>query len=320
MIVMVCFVSMVLGIIGSAYFSGLETGAYCLNKLRLRMRVEEGSARARALSGILSDPQVFVTTMLVGTNASVYLATASLTHLGEVQGWEFPHLTATLVLAPALLVFSEAIPKNVFRRNAEVLLYRTVGVTKWAVKILQPLGRLLSGLIPLGERGVHSWSERFFSLERLKYLFLESTEHGVLTPYQNVIAENIISLRELRVRSVMIPLARIAAIDEGAGKEELLGLVRRYRLSRYPVYRKQRWNIVGVINVSDALGDGGFTVRGSMRDVPVLSPEDSVASALHELRAGKTPMAIVAAAGGRAVGLVTMKDLVEEIVGELAEW
>ena len=153
----------------------------------------------------------------------------------------------------------------------------------------------------------------------MKYLLMESTEEGVLTPYQNVIAENILSLRDLRVRSVMIPLSRVAAVEEEAGKERVLELVRRYNFSRFPVYREQKWRVVGVINVLDALGEE-FSVRGSVRDAPVLSPWDTVASALHELRVAKQPMGIVSDGTGRAVGLVTMKDLVEEIVGELAEW
>jgi len=320
MIAAVCLVLMLVGIVGSAYFSGLETGAYCLNKLRLRMRVEEGDARARLLAEHLDDPQVFITALLIGTNASVYLATAALTHLGRTRGWEFPSVTAALVLAPVLLVFSEAIPKNIFRRNAEVLLYRTVGFTRWAVTALEPLARVLSKLVPLGERGVHSWRERFFSLQRLKYLFLESTEEGVLTPYQNVIGENILSLRERLVKSVMIPLGRIAAIEGGAGKEEVLRMAKRYGFSRFPVYRKDRWNIVGTVDLFDALGEEGFSLEEATRDAPVLSPGDTVASALIKLRAARKPMAIVRDSSGRAVGLVTMKDLVEEIVGELAEW
>ena len=319
MIMLVLPLLVLLGVVSSGYFSGMEIGAYCLNKLRLRMRAEEGDVKARALASLLEDPQVFVMALLIGTNASVYLATVSLTELGRIRGWEFPSVTAMLVLAPVLLVFSEATPKNIFRRNAEVLLYRMVRVTKWAMTVPLPVARVLSKLIPLGERGVHSWGERSFSRQRLKYLLMESTEEGVLTPYQNVIAENILSLRDLRVRSVMIPLSRVAAVEEEAGKERVLELVRRYNFSRFPVYRGQKWRVVGVINVLDALGQE-FSVRGSVRDAPVLSPWDTVASALHELRVAKQPMGIVSDGTGRAVGLVTMKDLVEEIVGELAEW
>jgi len=319
MIALILPLLVLLGVVSCGYFAGMEIGAYCLNKLRLRMRAEEGDVEARALASLLEDPQVFVMALLIGTNASVYLATVSLTELGRVRGWEFPSVTAMLVLAPVLLVFSEAIPKNIFRRNAEVLLYRMVRVTKWAMTVSLPVARVLSKLIPLGERGVHSWGERFFSRQRLKYLLMESTEEGVLTPYQNVIAENILSLRGLRVRSVMIPLSRVAAVEEEAGKERVLELVRRYNFSRFPVYRGQKWRIVGVINVLDALGED-FSVRGSVRDAPVLSPWDTVASALHELRVAKQPMGIVSDGTGRAVGLVTMKDLVEEIVGELTEW
>lgn len=320
MIVVILPLLVVLGVVACGYFAGTEIGAYCLNKLRLRMRAEEGDVKARALASLLGDPQVFVTALLIGTNASVYLATVSLTQLGRIRGWEFPSLTAMLVLAPVLLVFSEAIPKNIFRRNAEVLLYRMVRVTRWAMTVPLPVARVLSKLIPLGERGVHSWGERFFSRQRLKYLLMESTEEGVLTPYQNVIAENILSLRDLRVRSVMIPLSRVAAVEEEAGEEKVLELVRHYNFSRFPVYRGQKWRVVGVVNVLDVLGEGEFSVRESMRDAPVLSPWDTVASALHELRVAKQPMGIVSDGTGRAVGLVTMKDLVEEIVGELAEW
>ena len=319
MIMLVLPLLVLLGVVSCGYFASMEIGAYCVNKLRLRMRAEEGDVKARALAGLLEDPQVFVTALLIGTNASVYLATVSLTQLGRIRGWEFPSLTATLVLAPVLLVFAEAIPKNILRRNAEVLLYRMVRVTRWAMTVPLPVARVLSKLIPLGERGVHSWGERFFSRQRLKYLLMESTEEGVLTPYQNVIAENILSLRDLRVRSVMIPLSRVAAVEEEAGNERVVELVRRYNFSRFPVYRGQKWRVVGVINVLDALGQE-FSVRGSVRDAPVLSPWDTVASALHELRVAKQPMGIVSDGTGRAVGLVTMKDLVEEIVGELAEW
>ncbi len=320
MSVVIYSVMLLSGIVLAGYFSGVETGAYVLNKLRLRMRVEEGNTAARILEKLLREPQVFIVALLIGTNASIYLATVAMAQIGALRGWRHPNAAATLVLAPVLLVFAEAAPKNIFRRNATPLLLKAARATMWILLPVWPVARVLTRLISVRGRRATNWGEHFFSRQRLKFLFIESAEEGVLTPYQNIIAHNILSLRDLQVKSVMIPIARVVAVPEGAGKEHVLQLVKRYKYSRFPVCRGHKREVVGIFNVLDLLGEGEFSLERYLRKAPTLSPWDTVGSALFGLRQAKQPMGIVADNAGRALGLVTVKDLVEEIVGELGEW
>lgn len=307
----------------SAYFSGFETGTYTLNRLRLRYRTEKGESPARILTGLLSRLETLVCTILLGNNVVAYVAALVVT--GMYEAWlHHPvrsEIATTLTLTPVLFVFAEVVPKEVFRSRADTLVYlaaRSMRVFTW---IFAPFTVALRGLIHLfgrviGEEGkVHTLE---VTPARLRYTFAQGAEAGILTPYQDEMARNIIGLREVRVRDVFIPLKKVTLANNAVDHDRFLELAKRSRFSRIPIWQGRKTNIIGVVHVFDFLAEDrpGLTIRNYVREVPRIAPEASVYQALLTLQTSRTPLGIVAK-DGRALGVVTVKDLIEEIVGEL---
>ena len=310
-------------ILFSAYFSGVETGAYSLNRLRLRYRTEKGSARAAILTRLLSRMENVVTTVLLGNNAAAYGATLVVTGMFEsllgspVQS----EIATTLVLTPVIFVFAEVLPKEIFRSHADTLLYRAARSLQVVTWVFYPLSLSLRALIRLlgkliGEEGAGHPLE--VSPARLQFTFAQGTEAGVLTRYQDEMARNIIGLREVRVRNAYIPLETVAVAANTIDREAFLEIPRKHRYSRIPIWQGRKSNLIGVVHVFDVLAEDrpGLTIRNYIRPVPRISPDASIYQALLTLQSSHTPMGVVAETGD-AMGIVTVKDLIEEIVGEL---
>jgi CBS domain containing-hemolysin-like protein len=163
----------------------------------------------------------------------------------------------------------------------------------------------------------------FHPRQRLRAFLREGAAEGVITGYQDELVEKVLALRERQVRDVMIPLARVTAVEAGIDRERFVEQLRAHSYSRLPVWEGRKDHIVGIVHINDVLGAeaGPFDLRrvmtGQVVEVP---PEMPVGQAMFRMRAERSAMAVVRNTRGRAVGIITIKDLVEEIVGELAAW
>jgi CBS domain containing-hemolysin-like protein len=301
----------------SAYFSGVETGAYCVNRLRLRYRTEKRERPARILTGLLDRIDLLVPTVLIGTNLASYVATGVVTKMLESE-WK-----TTVALTPILFIFGEVLPKEIFRSRADTLAYQAARSVKAFTWLFYPVSLGLRGVIRLmsrltGEEGtLHTLD---VSPARLRFTFAQGAEAGVLTAYQDEIVRNVIGLRDVRVRNVRIPLKEVVVADNATTPEGLVELAREVGYSRIPIWQGRRHNIVGVVHLFDVLAEDrpGVTIRNYLRDVPRISPNASIYQALDTLQSSHIPMGVVEQ-DGRAVGIVTVTDLVETIVGELED-
>ncbi|MFW6189929.1 MAG: CNNM domain-containing protein [Planctomycetota bacterium] len=320
------YLLMLLGLLVSAFHSGAETGFYCVNRLRLRLRSEQNRRAAGALQALVNRPQLAICTLLVGTNVGNYVTTVLFTDELRQAGYAVrADLYSSLILPPILLVFSEILPKSLFQHHAERLMYRAVWPLRVSEVLFYPFSALLRGVSRIPQLLVSEPSRpRKSALTRDNFQFYlsEGAAKGTLTSFQRTMAENIMRLRGVRVDSTMTPLPEVVMIEEGADYAELSELLREHRYSRLPVYREERDDIVGMINVLDvaSVADAEPSVRELVREVLTVTRDASVADALATLRDRKQQFAGVNNEEGRAVGIVTAKDLVEEIVGELEAW
>jgi CBS domain containing-hemolysin-like protein len=148
----------------------------------------------------------------------------------------------------------------------------------------------------------------------------EGHASGAITHFQSVMADRVMRIGQVKVRDVMVPMDRVIKADDGIGRDRLIELYRRHDVSRIPLMRGQR-SVAGLLDVYDALtSDDHATPREMMTEPTVLSGETSVDDALLRMQTSHAVMAVVADRKSRHVGIVTMKDLVEEIVGELEAW
>jgi len=306
------------------FFAGTETGAYQLNRLRLRRRVEEGRADAKRLAWLLRNPQAFVCMTLGGTNISVDIVTALVTAALTPGLGRYAEMVATLALAPVMFLFAEALPKTLFQTHANRLMYWLAWplwvcwVALWPVTKLLQLVTMVSSRL-LGAPAEMSWE---LSAQRLQDFFIEGAREGVLSAQQTAMAGNVMKIGAIPVKQVMIPLEKTQMAPVNLGMEALRKELVVRPHSRVPVYEGARTNVVGVVNLMDFLCIEGaesvvaaLTVADLMRPLPSVRQDMPVDSVLQDLQRKRQAMAAVTDHEGKAVGIVTVKDLAEQVVG-----
>jgi CBS domain containing-hemolysin-like protein len=320
---------LVVALVLSGFFSGSETGVYCLNRLRLRVASEEGQASAQRLEELMRHPERLVVTALLGTNIADYLATASMAalmlHFAVAEGWT--EIYATALVTPLILVFGGFIPKDWFRRDANRLMSRLIWPLQACLWLAQLSGAVwfLTGLTralirwidPERTRSPADLLPRAWTLRLLR----EGAVHGGLTTTQRDLIERVLNLSDVRIGQVMVPRGRAAVVPRDIGREDFLKIARMAHFSRLPVYEADASRMVGVVNVYDVLTDQeARPVSAHMRPALRLPAHINVSAALVELQRHRETLAVVQDRTGACVGLLTMKDLVEEIVGDLEAW
>ena len=313
----------------SGYFSGSETGVYCLNHVRLRVASERGDLRARRLERMMRRPEDLVIATLLGTNIADYLATAFVTALfmGAAVSEHLVEIYATMVVTPLIFVFGGLVPKDWFRREANVLMMHLGSVTTMWLRFTRATGlvwllrRVTKALVRWLDPGETAAGVELLPRARTLALLREGAARGGLTHLQRDLMERVLKLSDVRCGDVMIPRTRSAIVSEDIKREDFLRIARMAHFSRLPVYRGHQRHIVGVVNVYDVLTDrDSRPVAAHVRPPLTLPTQMRVPAALLRMQRAREAMAIVVDAAGHCVGVLTLKDLVEEIVGELEVW
>ncbi len=321
---MIEYYLLVIALCFSFLYSGSETGFYCLNRIRLHYREIKGWWTAKLIAKYLAKPQKLICTILVANNTANYLAAVIFTSilmqkvsLGEAE------LMATLILAPFLMIFCEIVPKSIFQRHADNYFYKVVPLMELSSRLFYPLVILLGWASRLPEYLIKAEARQspFFSPQRLSFLLEEGTEVGALSMYQNIMARNIMAMGQIPVSRVMIPLEEVTMAPDTVGPETLKDIARAKKFSRIPIYERDRSKVVGILTLRDFLREDRREVKPFVKPAIYLDANLPVDDALLRLRFSKQRMGIVTdGKDGRAVGIITIKDLVEEIVGELSAW
>jgi CBS domain containing-hemolysin-like protein len=227
-----------------------------------------------------------------------------------------PELASTLVLTPFLFIFGEILPKDTFRMRAETIVYNWSGPLRFACVALRPLALLFRwfGRLTRALPRARTTPDAMLGRERLGQLVHEVAEEGVLTPEQSRMVRNVMRVSSLPVRDAMVPVDAVDAVDVGFDRAELLRVSARNAHSRLPL---RDGDFVGVVHVLDLVFSPETPLAGLVREAPRIPAEETVEMALHSLRRGRHTMGFVTGDGGRTLGIVTVKDLVEEVSGEL---
>ncbi len=315
-------------------YAGSETGIYRLSRLRLRLGIEKGRWSAILLSTALHDSSGLLLSLLLGTNLSHYLATSLITSmfLSIVASEHAAEVYATLLMAPLLFVFSELIPKNVFLHRADrltslvaPLLYISHKIFTWCgiVPLLKLAARLFARLLgsPVSSEVTITASQG----QQVRAILRDTREEGLLSTIQSEMLDRIVNIPTLRLDTVMVPLARVQMIALNSHRTALLEQLRQHARTRLLVWLEVPEYIVGFIDVYEVLGSGEeFTsLEKYLWPLRKIDADTPVIDALDEMRRERRKIVLVTRRRGRRevpVGIVTMKDLVEELMGELAEW
>ncbi|XAM00133.1 CNNM domain-containing protein [Phycisphaeraceae bacterium D3-23] len=318
---------MVVGFAGSALFSGMETGCYRLNRVRLFVRSARKERAAIVLDKLISRPAALLGTLLVGNNMANYLGTAA---LGIILGslalaeWQVI-LVNTLLVTILLLIFGETLPKNLFASHADRFMYplaRPLRILHWlyTVTLVLPVVVLVS---KLAVRLVGGGQARIISPRlRVVEMVRHGAGHGLLSDEQSAMAQRAFALSNHEVGGEATPWSKVQTVRADQDVDGLIALARRSKHSRFPVLDTQG-RIAGTIDVIDTLADGepgGRKVGELMRPAVSVPATRTIRYTLTQLQREHIGLAVITGPTGRPVGVVTVKDLVEPLTGEIADW
>jgi len=316
------------GLMGSAMFSGLETGIYTINRVRLHVRAHVPRSSAAVLEGMIQRPTRLLGTLLVGNNVVNYLATLSIGALltgAGYTGWAQVAISA-VILTPMLLIFGEVLPKDFFRSHADTIVTpfaRPLLLLQYLLIVIGvlPLIDLFAGGMKRALRRTADGTELLHPRRVVTRLVREGVGHGVISVYQSAMVDRVLEFERLKVRDVMVPWARVKSVRAGQPVEAIWALADREPHARLPLL-DERGQPVGVIETFDVLRHDPAAcppLRQLAGPIVAIDAAAPLHDALRLLQRERVALAIVLDAG-KPVGLVTAKDLVEPIVGELDVW
>jgi putative hemolysin len=303
------------------FFSGSEIALVSADKVTIRSLREQGTLTGQRLGKFLDDPEGILTTTLIGTNLSVVTATTVFALLLK-QHWELQdEMLTVLFLSPVLLLFGELIPKSAYRMHATRVAQVVVHPLFVLSTLLRPVTSVVRAMTRRLESAVGaSGSTGGVSREELR-LLLEHRKSEEIEEEEKDMIERIFDFNEVTVKEVMRPLIDVVAVERSKGLEEAVDKLQESGYSRLPVFAERIDDIVGVLWAMDVL----FleTIAGTAGDIarPVhYVPENQkVAELLTDRRLKRSGLAVVVDEYGGAQGLVTVEDILEEIVGEIED-
>ena len=326
----------------SAFYSGSETALVSVNKIRINQLVESKNANAKIVHRLVQSPDRMLALTLAGTNlANVLISqfgdrlTARL--LPDAENLQEP--IAIVWVTTLLLIFGEILPKTIFRVKADSLALRYAYPLRISELILAPLIYLVQTLtkfiVMLVDRGPNTPSPDA-QREELRLLATMGERSGNLLTDQRRMIHSLLNLQDRTVAQVMVPLVDIVAIEKNTNREDFLQIATDAGFSRIPVYEEQIYNIVGIVNLLDVIyddvesetdldsdkkvGTASETIASFIRtDLHFVPESKNINALLKEIQNTRHTMVFAVDEYRGTVGLVTVEDLVEEIVGEFAD-
>lgn len=318
----------------SAFFSSAETALTCVNKIRIRSLVDEGVKKAQSVNKLIEDPTKMLSAILIGNNI-VNLSASSLAttfamnicqSLGMPQHESIFISVGTGVLTILVLLFGEITPKSLATRNAEKLALLYGDVIYFLTQVLTPViiivNKLASGLMLLMRIDPNEKAASMTETE-LRTILDVSHEDGVIESEERRMITNVVDFGDSLAKDVMVPHIDVAFADINATYDELVEIFEEEKFSRLPVYEESRDNVVGIINLKDVFFYRGekedFQIKDFMREPYFTYEFQKTSELMVELRKASAAMAIVLDEYGATAGLITLEDLLEEIVGEIRD-
>lgn len=307
-----------------AFFSGSEIAMVNSDKLKLRHQAKMGDRGAALVLKLFRTPDVILGTTLVGTN----VATVTISTLGALIAIDLfgsaGDLISVLVLTPVLLILGEVVPKSIFQQKADTISTRLIYGLRFFSYLFYPVIFVFSRIARFITRIVGNGSDpqnMFITREELRVLLDVSESAANPSTIDRKRIRRIIRFGDTTVGEAMIPLADVVGINESRPTKEAVRMVIKYGFNRLPVYRGNITNIKGVMTLSSwDLMDPDIKskpVAEYTKSVLFLSPKQTIDRALPQLQAREDHMAVVVDEFGSAVGILTMEDVFEEVVGEI---
>lgn len=308
----------------SAFFSATETAFSSVNRIRLKNYAGEGNKRAAKTLKIAEDFDRALSAILIGNNI-VNIASASIGTLifSKLMGDGPAAVTAsTVVMTVMVLIFGEVLPKSMAKENAERFSLSVTPVLSAIIFILTPFTAMLVGLKKLVTRWFHNdRKDPSVTEEELKYIIEEIEDEGVLEEQESELVQSALDFDEITVGEILTPRVDVVALNIDDSPDKILSVFQNDNHSRLPVYEKSIDSIIGILNArtfyNAYLKNNHPDIRTLIQDTVFVPPTKKISVLLKELQHEKLQLAVVVDQYGGTIGIITVEDILEELVGEI---
>ena len=317
-------VILVLLLSASAFFSSAETALMTSNKLRIRNLAENGDKRAEKVLEITANTDKMLSAILIGNNIVNLSASALSTTLTLKMFGSSLVCVATGVLTFLILVFGEITPKNVASKNAEDMALKYIGIISVLVIVLTPaiyiVNKVAGIVISLFIK--NNDDNNMVTEDELRAMVEVSHEDGVIEKEEKKMIVNVVDFGDTVAGDIMLPRVDMVMVSVESSYEEILKIFREERYTRIPVYEESPDNVIGILNVKDFLlieDKENFSVKEHLREPLYTYEYKKTSSLMVDMRKTGANIVIVLDEYGTTVGLITLEDMLEEIVGEIRD-
>lgn len=312
--------SLVILVMFSSFFSATETAFSSVNRIRLKNMAEINKKAKKALD-LAEDYDQLLSTILVGNNivniAATAIATVLFTRLYGDSGATY----STIIMTVVVLIFGEVTPKSIAKEAPEKFCLSVVGPIGFFKTILRPINWLFGLWKKLMAHFFTIENEDSMTQEELLMIVEEAQNDGDLEEHESDLISAAIEFNDLDVKEILTPRVDVVAIDMRTSLQEIEAMFRENNFSRFPVYENSIDNIVGVLHEKDFYylyyNQQDQDIQSIVKSVQYTSPHVKISNLLRQLQSTKTHMAVVIDEYGGTAGIITMEDILEELVGEI---
>jgi CBS domain containing-hemolysin-like protein len=312
-------------IILSAFFSGSETALISVNRIRIRHLADSGNKKAVKLLKLVENPEQFLTALLIGNNIVNVFASVLATDVALKVFGDTGLAIATGLMTLFILVFGEVFPKTLASRNAEQISLKIARPISVLILILKPVVRLLTlftnfMILVLG--GKERVTMPFVTEDTINLLLRVGEKEGTIETHEREIIHNVFEFSDETATGILTPKDKMVCIEENETLDSALMLTNESGHSRIPVYKKNFDNIVGMVYAKDFLKFNDTELKKLkageiLRPIVFVKAERKISSIFKELQRKKINLSIVVDDNMKVIGLVSLEDILEEIVGEI---
>ena len=324
----------------NAFFAATEIAFISLNDAKIEKQAKEGNKKAKQIEKMLKEPSKFLATIQIGITLAGFLSSAfasdafaeklapvlyNLIPIISIGAWKsISIIIITIILSFFTLVFGELVPKRLAMKNYEKISFATIGFIRTLAILTSPFVKLLTVVTNAVSKlfGVGENEEELVTEEEIKMMVDQGEEKGTIQEEEKELINNVFEFNDITVSEIMRHRKDIFAVDINISNEELMQELSKeeYRYSRIPVYDETIDEIKGILYVKDVLKNinkKSFRVKNVVKDAYFVSQNRLINEVFKELKKNKKQIAIIVDEYGGTAGLVTMEDILEELVGDI---
>lgn len=304
-------------ILMSSFFSATETAFLSLNRIRMKNMANDGNKKAKTVIYLVDQYDTLLSTILIGNNivniASASISTVLFTGIFGDSGVTISTIFMTIIV----LIFGEITPKSLAKDFPEVFAMFAAPIIKFLSVVLMPINNIFAMWKKIVSTIFKSSDSRGITEEELITIVEEATQEGGIDAREGELIRSAIEFNELDATDILTPRIDIVGVEENSSIDEINKIFNDSEYSRLPVYKETIDNIIGVIHLKDLHYHNSPTTKGLIKDVVYTTQTIQISTLLHLLQTKKSHLAVVCDEYGGTLGIVTLEDIIEELVGEI---